>query len=273
MDHAIVADAKGARAIVAFETDCEDCRPLQHFRIGRPMRHVTGFASVDAHGGVFIDKRTALVAVAFEARFLISFLLIDHAGARRHSPGGGKGAVRIVAVRTYDHAFIDPMFERHGELRFHRSVTGIAELGLFVREKEFRRFRVMDGVAVGADHIFLGMNAPSDIGSRKSLRVAAETGVESFLWSDLGERLDGRLAAAGFNVGFPGPVATFAPGIFGRLLATSDTLIMGIAKELIPERGVTGLTGLTADIVGALRESGQKESGLSHSKERHLLII
>jgi hypothetical protein len=36
---------------------------------------------------------------------------------------------------------------------------------------------------------------------------------------------------------------------------------------------VTGLTGLTADVVSALRKSGQKESGLSHSKERHLLII
>jgi len=272
MDHAIVADAKGARAIVAFETDCEDCRPLQHFRIGRPMRHVTGFASVDAHGGVFIDKRTALVAVAFEARFLISFLLIDHAGARRHSPGGGEGPVRIVAIRTFDHAFIDPMFERHGELRFHGSVTGIAEVGLFLRQEEFRRFGVMDGVAVRADHIFLGMNAPADVGSRKSLRVAAEAGVESFLGSDFGERDNGRLAAARFNVGFPGAMATFAPGIFGRFLAAGDTLIMRIAKELIPDGGVTGLTRLTAYVIRALGECGEKESGLSHSMERHYPI-
>ena len=72
---------------------------------------------------------------------------------------------------------------------------------------------------------------------------------------------------------FSRSVAAFATGIFGRLLAAGDALVVRIPEKLVVNRGVTGLTGLTADIVGALRESGQKESGLSHSKERHLLII
>ena len=261
MDHAIVADAKGARAIVAFETDCEDCRPLQHFRIGRPMRHVTGFASVDAHGGVFIDKRTALVAVAFEARFLISFLLIDHAGARRHSPGRGEASVRIVAVRAFHHAFIHAMLERHGELRFYGGMAGITKLGLLLREEKLRCFRAMDGMAIRTNHILLGMNAPADVSARNRLRVAAEARVQCFLGTDFRERDDGCLAAVSLDMSLPRPMAAFAAGIFGRFLAVRDALVMRIAKELIPDRGVAGLTGLTADVIGASGKCGKKEGG------------
>ena len=91
--------------------------------------------------------------------------------------------------------------------------------------------------------------------------MAAEAGIESLLGSDFRERDNRRLAAAGFNVGFPGPVATFAAGIFGRFLAVRDALVMRIAKELIPDRGVAGLTGLTADVIGASGKCGKKEGG------------
>ena len=121
----------------------------------------------------------------------------------------------IVAIRAIDHALIHAMLEGHGELRLHVSVAGSAELGLFLGEKEFWRFRVVDGVAIGADYIFLGVNAAPDVGAGNRLRMAAQAGVESLLRPDFGKRDDGRLAALGLDVSFPGSVAAFASGIFG----------------------------------------------------------
>src|ERR1700722_7220256 len=104
MDHTVVGSAEGSGTVMAFETYGEDRGPLQHLRVGRAVRHVAGFASVDAHRGVLVNKRAALVGMALEARLFVAFLLIDHARAGSHSPGGCERAMRIVAIRTFDHA-------------------------------------------------------------------------------------------------------------------------------------------------------------------------
>ena len=48
--------------------------------------------------------------------------------------------MRVVAIAAVHDALVDAMLERHGELRLYRRVAGIAELSLFLREQEFRRF-------------------------------------------------------------------------------------------------------------------------------------
>jgi len=49
MDHAIVADAKSARAIVTFKAHGKDRRARQHSWIGGTVRHMAGLAPVDAN--------------------------------------------------------------------------------------------------------------------------------------------------------------------------------------------------------------------------------
>jgi len=271
-DHAVVTAAKGARAIVTFEADGKNSRPREHLRVGGSMRQVTDLASVDAHGGVFINEGAALVGVAFEAGLLIRFLLIDHARTRTHAPGCGEGAVRIMAIRAFDDAFVHTMLEGHGKLRLDGGMAGITKLGLFFRQEKFRGFRIVDGVAVGADHILLGVNAAADVGAGKGLRVAAETGVESLFGSDFGERDDGRLAAVSVDVGLAGSMAALTTVVFGRFLAGGGSFIMRVAEKLVPQRRVTSLAGFAANVIGAGSKSGQKESGQGHSKGRHYPI-
>ena len=78
------------------------------------------------------DPRSTLIDVALEAGFFIAFGLVDHVRPRRHPPGGVERAVRIMAIRTLDHAFIHTMLERHGELRPDARVAGVTQLGLLL---------------------------------------------------------------------------------------------------------------------------------------------
>ena len=100
VNYAVIADAKRTRAVVAFKTNGKDRRTLQHSRISGTVRHVAGLASIDPHRSVFVDKRPALVGVAFEAGLFIAFLLIDHMRSYAHSPGCGEGPMGIVAIRA-----------------------------------------------------------------------------------------------------------------------------------------------------------------------------
>ncbi len=90
--------AKVAAAIVAFETNGEDLRPAQQASVHAAMGEVTGAAAIDTHGGMFKDKGTTLVNVAFEAGFFILETVGEHARTGGHAPGGSGGTVGIVAV-------------------------------------------------------------------------------------------------------------------------------------------------------------------------------
>lgn len=270
MDHAVVGAAERTRPVMAFETNSKDGGARQHLWIRRAVRHVAGLASIDANGGVLVDKRPALVGMAFEARLFVAFLLIDQVGSRAHTPGRGKRAVRIVAIRTLDGTLIHPMLERHRELRLHRSVAGITKLTLLLlREQKSRSLRVVDRVAVGADDIRLRVRAPADIGARERLRMATEAGVESLFGPDFGKRDNGRLTAVCFDVGFPRSVAALAAGIFGRLFTAGDALVVRITKELVPNRSVAGLAGFAANVIRGRSNNRQKKGSGNHPKQLH----
>ncbi len=139
--------AKCARAVVAFEAGGEDAGAAQKLGVGGAMRIVAGFAAVDAHGGMLKGERAALVGVALEAGLLIGKSVGHHAGADSHAPGGGGGSVRIVAIRTVHEAFIDAVFEGHGELRADVGMAAVAEICLLLGEQKFRSSRFVHRVA------------------------------------------------------------------------------------------------------------------------------
>src|SRR5690348_15188226 len=101
------------------------------------MRVVTGFAALDAHGGMLEQKRPALFGVALEARLFVGERLLNHSRPRGHSPVGGERSVRIVAVGARHEPLVDAMFEGHGELRADRGMAGVTETGLLRSQQEF----------------------------------------------------------------------------------------------------------------------------------------
>jgi hypothetical protein len=169
--------------------------------------------------------------------------------------------------------FIDAVLEGHGELRLHRGVAGITKFRLLLLSKQkFRGLRTVDGVAVGAHNIRLGVSATADIGARKSLGVAPQTGIERFCGSNFGERDNGRFSSASLDVGLAGSMTAFAAGILGRFRTAGNAFVMRIPEKLIKHRRVAALAGLTANIVGASGKGSTQQGGLNHPIELHYFI-
>lgn len=99
---------------------------------------MTRFAAVHAHRLMLIHERPALFRVALQAGLFVRQSLFDHSRTRRHAPRRSEGAVRVMAVGAYHHSFVNPVFERHGELRPHIVMAAVAQVDLAFREQEFR---------------------------------------------------------------------------------------------------------------------------------------
>jgi hypothetical protein len=88
--------------------------------IHRSVRRMARRATFNFHGSVFEYPWSAFVHVAIDAGFPVGFL--QHRLISR--------AMRVMAVRAFDQAFIHSMVRWKVELRLHNSVTAIADLRL-----------------------------------------------------------------------------------------------------------------------------------------------
>ena len=244
-----VEDPKIRLAVVAFQARGEYGGPPKHLRVHRPVGGVAAFAAIDTDRGVFVDEGTPLIDMALQAGLLIGLRLVDHVRTLAGSPGWGGGSVGIVAIGALDGAFVDAMLEGHGELRAHGGVAGIAEIGLLFGEHLCGSLRLVNGMAIGSDHVVQGVRAAADVGSRNGLRVAAQARIENFCRADLREDANGFFAAAGVEVVASRAVATLATGVFGLFLAGDNALIVRVAVEGFQEFLVAGATHLAADVV------------------------
>ena len=61
--------------------------------------------------------------------------------------------MRIVAVRALHQVFVDPVMERHVELRLLLQVARVTKFRLRLSQQVFFGFRMMDRVAGNAAHI------------------------------------------------------------------------------------------------------------------------
>lgn len=123
-------ESKRQCAVVAFQAEREGDRTLQQPRIGGAVRIVAGFTALYAHWRMLERKWAALFRVAFQARLLVAERLLHHVGARRHSPRGSEGAVRIMTVRTGHKALVNSMFKGHRKIGADIGVAGIAKFRL-----------------------------------------------------------------------------------------------------------------------------------------------
>jgi len=122
--------AEGACAVVTFEAHGENNRSAQQLGVGRAVRVVTHFATFDSNWRVFECKRSALIRVAVEARFLVSQCLPDEWRPLRHSPRRRERAMWIMAIATGHEALFDPVLEWHREISTDVGVAPVAKLWL-----------------------------------------------------------------------------------------------------------------------------------------------
>lgn len=106
---AIALAAEIAGSVMAFQTNRERSRAPQQAGVHRPVWIVADFTTIHANRRVLENKRAAFVGMTFQAWFLVRQGLIDHSRPQTRAPGGGKGAVRIVAIRALHEAFVDAM--------------------------------------------------------------------------------------------------------------------------------------------------------------------
>ena len=238
-DAGVVA-SKIIRAVMAFQTHGEHNRPAQQARVRGPMRKVASFASVHSNGFVFIEEGPAFFGVAFQARLLVGERLVYQTGPRGHTPGGGERSVRIVAVGAIHETFVDAMLERHGELCANFAVAAVAEIGLFLREQEFRSRGFMDRMTAGTDDFVERVRGLANICPAQSLGVTSKAVGENILGGKLREGDDGCFAAVGVYVGFAGSVTAFASGSVRRLLTGCDALKVRVLVEDSPNIRMAG---------------------------------
>ena len=241
--------AESLSAVVAFETDSEQYRSFEKPGVGRAVREVARFASVDPDSGMFEEERPALVGVALQAWLFVGERLIDHAGARAHPPGGSGRAVRIVAVRAGHHTFVHTVLRRHVELRPDGSVAVVAEIRLLLREECLGADRAMDRMTTGTDDVVLRVFGSPDFGAVYILGVAIEAVVQDALGSQFTERDDGRLTASRFDVGFARTVASLTSRLFRASVSRRDRLIVRVLVKASPYVRMACLAHCATDIL------------------------
>lgn len=141
-----------------------DVGHVQEPRILRTMRCVASQTTLSLDCGMFEDEWPACLRVAL--------------GANRILIGRGfdvvvpKGAMRVVAIGTFDQALVDSVVKGHIETGFDIRVALKAEGRLTYLEQRSLRSGLMHRVAADAAHIGLGVRGAKKI--RMSGRMAAE---------------------------------------------------------------------------------------------------
>lgn len=247
---AIVLAAEVASAVVAFEAKGEDLGAAQEAGVEAAMGEMAGRAAIDADGGVFKGEGAPFVNVALEAGLFVLQARGDHAGPGGHAPGGGVGAVGVVAVRALHEAFVDAVFDGLGELGLDVGVALVAELGLGFGEELAGGGGFVDGMAGSAGDVGGGVRGAADVGAGELFGVAGEAVVEGGAGGELGEGDDFGFVAFAFDVGATGAVAGLAV-VFG--------FEVGIAEEGLGQVGMTAAAGIAAGKAGRERLGKQQQ--------------
>lgn len=213
LDPVVLATEIGS-AIVALKTQREDLRTLEQTGVHTAVWDVAGGATVDTDCSVLKDEGAALVDVTLHARLFVLEAVRHHARTGRHAGGRGVGSMGIVAIGALHEALIDAVFDGHGELRANVGVATVAEVSLRLGEELLGGGCLMDGVAVGANHVGSGVGTTTDVGAADLLGVAVEAGVEGLLGSVAGEGDDFGFVAFGFDVRLARAVAALAAFLF-----------------------------------------------------------
>lgn len=232
---------------MTFQADEAHVGAYQHPRIRRTMRLVTRLTAFKPYRRMFERKRTALVAVAFEASRLVGSETLKH--------GRPDAAVRIVAVHTAHRFLGKPVMERALELGPLIEVTAGAQLIGCISLANHQWLALMHFVARRAGDLIVGVAAfeASDLG-----RLIQMTGETDFI-GRRGRQVRRILNIAGgrsLGVRLAGPMTRLALPAHPSELGVDRQLVMRVLGEEVVSVFVTDLAGVRSGVTRRKRLRG-----------------
>ena len=125
-------------------------------------------------------------------------------------------------------------------------MAAVAYIRLFLGQEELRDRRLVDRVAIRADHTGCGVGTPADLSPRKVLCMTVEASVQNLLRLSLGESEDRGFAAARLYVSLPRTVATLASCFRRRLVSARNQFVVGVFVEVKPDVRMAGFADRAA---------------------------
>jgi hypothetical protein len=229
---------------------------------------VTGFAPIHPCGGVFEEKRTALVNMALQTRLLVLQTGFDHVRPTCHLPRRGIRAVGIVTIRAVHDSLVHPVLEGLGELRADITMTAVTDLALTLRKQVLRPLGLMDRMTRNAGDISLGVLTTSNIGPVRILGVTPKTRIQHLSGRQCGKRYDGGLTALRSHVFPAGAMAAFASAILLVPIPCNDGLEMWITVELERDVWMTSPASVTANELRGTRAGRGRSLRMEHSSQQ-----
>jgi hypothetical protein len=126
---------------------------------------MAGQATIHAHRRMLEHERSAFIGVAIHTGLFVGFGVFHMAGTGSIGPGGLKRSMRIVAIGAVHEAFVYAMFEGHGKLGLHIQMAAGTQGGLSFGQQSLGRRRIVNGMAIGADHVIQGVGGTADVGA------------------------------------------------------------------------------------------------------------
>ncbi len=117
-----------SRACVALQAEYVEIAGFQQVRIRGSMRSMARFAAFRLDRLMLKNEWSLQVRVARETDSIPR--------SRRAKLFPDETSMGVMAVRTLNKPFVDPVVEGHVELRLHLQVAGVAELRLCFHEQE-----------------------------------------------------------------------------------------------------------------------------------------
>lgn len=167
-------------------------------------------AAINTNSSMLKDERSAFVDMTFKTGLFILQAMRHHAGSCAHLPGGSVGTMRIVAIRTLHESFIDAVLDGHRKLRPDICMAAVTEIGLRLGKQLFGCSSLVDGMAIGADHIGGAVRTATNVCATELLRMTCQASVEYLLGSKPRKCHNQRLVPFSRSMGFAGTVTTLA---------------------------------------------------------------
>lgn len=272
--NALGPHAESRDVVVAFHAQREWRGSVQEARVRTPVGLVATEATLESDRRVRVQERPALVWMAPKAWEIISKRLRDHPRGVSPAPCGNRGTVGVVTIRAFHRPFVDAMLERHVEASPDFLMARVAELALATGEQRAVLVSAVDGMAVCATNLARQVRRSVDMELPEVAGVALEAASLPFDRRQRRETHDLLLVQVQ-DVQERRPVAPFATSSFRRLVLHRDRPEVWVARERLPDSGMTSLADRAAHelllrwrtpgILGE-RRALQQEAGQRHSQ-------
>ncbi len=238
--HARRAAKTGCR--VALQAKQVDVAQFQHVGIWSTVRQMARLAALNLNGRMFVNKRTLLVRVAFEADRIL----------RGGSPHLLRFdcAVYVVAIAALNQTLIDPVVKGHFEFSFLVEVAAVTKFRLSFHQQELFCGRVVWGMAGDATDVIPRMLGVDRVHMLRAAGVAGQAALVDLLGGMILEDEDLSFVAASGDVGSSRAVAAFASLMRWAAFCIERRLPVRRLLPAVVNSFVAGFASFCSDVIG-----------------------